>query len=169
MTMAAFNGKGVAATAHDAGSKLSTAQLAGRLRVATDYIAVTASADSGWTAKLCWIPFGATILDGYVTHGATNTATTCKIGIVGVSGTTYDNNDDLFVAASTVMATEAESRSAPKRLQLMKPVTDIVAAAPTPGYKVTDPAGAYIILTTAGAANGAAAAKFFALVEYVMD
>jgi hypothetical protein len=168
MTMAAFNGKGVAATAHDAGSKLSTAQLAGRLRVATDYIAVTASADSGWTAKLCWIPFGATILDGYVTHGATNTATTCKIGIVGVSGTTYDNNDDLFVAASTVMATEAESRSAPKRLQVLLPVTDI-ATAPSAGYKVTDPLGAYILVTSAGAANKASASYLFACAKYVQD
>jgi hypothetical protein len=166
--MAAFAGKGVAATAHLAGTKLSTVQLSGRLRIATDSITLTAAADIGATMKLCWIPYGATILDGFVNHGDTDTNVTIKGGVVGVSGTTYDNNDDIFFTA-LACATEAESRSAPKRLQLMKPVTDIVAAAPTPGYKVTDPAGAYIILTTAGAANGAAAAKFFALVEYVMD
>lgn len=166
--MAAFAGKGVTATAHDAGTKLNARQLAGRVRIATDYITVDASANAGATMKLCWIPYGATILDGYVTHGATNTGLTIKGGVVGVGGTTYDNNDDIFFTALAA-ATEAESRSAPKRLQIMTPVTDILSASPSPGYKVTDPQGAYIILTTAGAANGATAAKFFATVFFVMD
>jgi hypothetical protein len=79
-----------------------------------------------------------------------------------------DDNDDIFFTA-LACATAAESRSAPKRLQVMTPVADIVAAAPTPGYKVTDPMGANILLTTGGAANGSTAAKFFVSVDFVMD
>lgn len=173
--MAAFTGKGVVATLATGayastqltGTPLTTLQSGGRVRVATDYITLDAAANSGAVMKLCWIPYGAVIIDGYVIHGATDTSVTVKGGVIGVSGTTYDNNDDIFFTA-LACATEAESRSAPKRLQVMTPVTD-VATAPTPGYKVTDPLGAYIILTTGGAANGSTAAKFFVEALYVMD
>lgn len=161
--MAVFAGKGVAATAHLAGTKLTTAQLAGRVRCATDYISLDAAANAGATMKLCWIPYGATILDGYVTHEATNTSLTTTGGIIGNNGvTTYDNDADLFWTALAT-ATAAESRSAPKRIQ------KLVMTGTTPGYKVTDPNGAHIILTTAGAANGGSAALFSACVFYVMD
>jgi hypothetical protein len=160
--MAVFAGKGVAATAHDAGTKLTTAQLAGRVRCSTDYISLDAAANAGATMKLAWVPYGATIVDGYVTHEATNTSLTIKGGIVGASSTPVDNDDDLFFTALAA-ATAAESRSAPKRLQ------KLVMTGTTPGYKVTDPNGAYVILTTAGAANGASAALFSATVFWVMD
>jgi hypothetical protein len=160
--MAAFAGKGIAATAHDAGTKVTPVQLSGRKRVSTDYISLDALANAGATMKLCWVPYGATILDGYVTHQATNTGLTIKGGIIGASSTPGDNDDDLFFTALAA-ATAAESRSAPKRLQ------KLVMTGTTPGYKVTDPLGAYVILTTAGAANGASPALFGASVEWVMD
>lgn len=161
--MAAFAGKGVAATAHIAGSVLTTAQLAGRVRVASDYISLDAAANSGATMDLCWIPYGATILDGYVTHEATDSSVTTTGGIVGNAGvTTYDDDADLFWTALAT-ATAAESRSAPKRLQ------KLVMTGTTPGYKVTDPNGAHIRVTTGGAANGNNAALFSACVFYVMD
>ena len=174
--MAAFAGKGVAALALTgtyastqlAGATLTARQSGARVRVSMDYITLDAAANSGAVMKLGWVPYGATIIDGYITHGATDTSVTVKGGVIGVSGTTYDNNDDIFFTA-LACATAAESRSAPKRLQVMTPVADEASTLPSAGYKVTDPLGAHVILTTAGAANGSTAAKFYACIQYVMD
>ena len=163
--MAHFHEVATAATAHAAGTALSALQLGGRIRVATDTLTLAAQADQGSTMRLCWIPYGATIVDGFVTHGATATSVTIKGGIKGCSTTAVDDNDDIFFTALAA-ATEAESRSAPKRLQVMLAGTDCTSG---PGYKVTDPNGANIILTTVAAANAASGSKFRAVVYFVMD
>jgi hypothetical protein len=160
--------KGVAATAQKLGTKLSTKQLAGRVRVSTDSITLAAAADDGSKIRLAWVPYGATILDGYITHGATTTSVDFIGGIMGCTSTdtvasTYDSHDDIFFAALDA-ATEAESRSAPKRLQVRLGATD----GATVGYKITDPLGANILIEI-DAANAPSGSKIQCVVFYVMD
>jgi hypothetical protein len=118
----------------------------------------------GSVLRMAWVPFEATIKNGRLAFEAQGAGALCKLGIVGVSGTDFDNDDDLFLAAGQDIAAAGE---------LTFPAAALAAVGTErdnkPGnYKVTDPDGAYIILTTAGAVLGTG--KDIDIdVEYVKD
>ena len=100
--------------------------------------------------RLAWLPFGAIIRGGAIRTEAQGAGALLSLGILGVSGTTYDNDADLFLVAG---------QDINAAVTIDFPASALAAVGTTlynkPGnYKVTDPEGAYIIATTAGAVLG---------------
>lgn len=103
--------------------------------------------------RFAWVPKGATIIGGLMANAALGASTTIKLGILGVSGTAFDNDDDVFLAAT---ATSAAAVTA-------FPGATAGAGGPAGSeYTVTDPQGAYIIgVIGGGAATGLVTAQAY--------
>jgi hypothetical protein len=110
------------------------------------------------TIKLGWVPKGAYIVEGTVYNSALGTNTQLTLGVVGKSGTTYDNDADAFLAAYA-------TASAAKTL-----FPDVASAnAGTSPYQVTDPEGAYVLATVANANTAASNQTVSASITWVQD
>jgi hypothetical protein len=137
--------------------------LGGRLRSAFGRFQAAGEAIAS-VVRLVWLPFGVTIRKGELRYEAQGASVTAKLGILGVSGTGFDNDDDLFIVATEDLSGAGVSVFPQVALSAVG-----TGLENKPGnYTVTDPEGAYIILTTAGAVLGTA--KDIDLhVEYIND
>jgi hypothetical protein len=155
--MAAVNVKGTNATLTN---NVTTAKqlypyiTKGRIRSAYDLYTANA-VEAASTIKLCYaIPKGAWIMGGKIVHPAMGASVTFKVGVIGVSGTGYDNDDDAF-AAATAVSTAGQ--------------IDLPDSAGVAPYQVTDPQGAFVIITTAGATTTASDLTIKAFIDVVQD
>jgi hypothetical protein len=156
--MAAVNVKGTNATLTD--NVANATQLFpyfNRGRVRSAYDTYTANAvEAASTIKLCYaIPKGAWIMGGKIVHQALGASVTLSVGVIGVSGTAYDNDPDAFLAAGYDASAAGQAN-----------LPDSAGVAP---YQVTDPRGAFVIITTAGATTTASDLVIKAFIDVVQD
>lgn len=162
--VATLRGKTKADAANNADDRqVKPMALGGRLRSAFGRF-VAADEAIASVVRLVWIPFGATIRKGELRYEAMGTSATCKLGILGVSGTTYDNDDDLFIVATEDISAAGVSAFPQVGLSAAGATLETKAG----NYTVTDPEGAYVILTSAGAVL-ATGKDIDCHVEYIKD
>jgi len=148
---------GVKATAPTDTTTLAPVYRNGRVRVCEDYVTTVNEAQVGSTIKLGWFPKGSWILGGTIAGGTLAANVTCTVGVVGVSGTSYDNDADAFNAATALTNTNITMGDNTARV------------AQTIPYQVTDPKGAYVLVTTANANTAASNQTITASINWVQD
>lgn len=130
----------------------------GRQRVSESSLVTVNEAQAASTVRLAWIPKGAYVLKGELYNSALGASVLLSLGIVGKSGTTYDNDADGFAAAFD--ASSAAKTTFP---------AVAIANAGTCPYQVTDPEGAWVIATVSNANTAASNQTVSASITWVQD